>query len=163
MKFRYSKLAAIGPFTLIAIVTAFIYFYMYPLSHGPSTPSHSFGNFSTRNGLIIIFIASAVRYLPETWNRYIELHDNYIECHSFRYPFRTKALSLHLKYDNVYMITNKGAGPGGLSIYENSLDHPIRITAGFIKHKKLNEEICRRVLQANPKAVVPQSIRERLM
>ena len=155
MKYKYKSLLAITAFLLVALFCLFLFLYFFPRNpNADHVEAHS--RATTRNGLIVIYLFGAAKYLPEYLNRYVELHDTFVHCHSFRFKGKMKAMPLNMMYKNIYKISyKKKLGLFDyMYIYENSLDRPVVITFAFQKHKQLFSTICANVLSANPKAEI---------
>ena len=159
MKFKYNKAYAIAMFLILICFGVLLFFILFPASKS-SLPSYIHSRATTRNGLIVILLAFSVRFLPEYFNRYIELNETYIYCHSFRYPNRMKALSLNLMYEKIYKIEYKNFLGifDYMYIFEQSLDHSIAIPFGFQRHRELYSEICSRVMSKNSKVAISQKL-----
>ncbi len=152
MRYNYSKLAFVCTWTLLCLIMLFIQMSIgFFIGADQKTKNEVFF------GIIGLFLACALIYGKEYFERYVEITDEYARFNSFRFKMKRHPISLNIRYEDFWSIEPRRLpiiGIWGIRINARNLPHKLTVPFFFCKHKELYGNLCAHVKLHNPDAYI---------
>lgn len=112
---------------------------------------------------IVFLTVFIICFSGEYLNRYVDFKDEYVRFNSFRFKRLKKAVTINIKYENIYSIEACKLpliGIWGVKITAKDLPNPIILSFCFSKHIKMYKSLCSRVRLYNSKAYIDERLKK---
>lgn len=160
MKYKYKKLSVVLQMMCAVLLCSFLTVVASWLR-----PGNRGFVIQIATGTLGISAITFATFNPELYRRYIELCDNYVHFHSFRFKDinMKKAASFNVKYDDFLSLNVKKVPLIGIyAVVIKAKNLPKELTVSFFNknYKEMFGKLCNSIHRANPTAYIDPELLE---